>query len=55
MDAGSVVVHVFQGEERRAEYALEELWGGPSGKHVRRIEPKQTVHTVDTLQAAGGR
>lgn len=50
VDAGSVVAHVFL-EGYREQYDLEELWGGPDGRNVRRVAPKQTVHTLDTLGA----
>jgi asparagine synthase (glutamine-hydrolysing) len=32
------------------EYALEELWGLPDGSNIRRVAPKATLHTLDTLQ-----
>ena len=50
VDAGSVVVHVFQ-RGYREEYALEELWGAPGGRNIRRVAPKPTLHTLDTLSA----
>jgi hypothetical protein len=49
VDAGSVVAHVFL-EGHRQEYALEELWGLPDGSNIRRVAPKATLHTLDTLQ-----
>lgn len=48
VDAGSVVAHVFL-EGYREEYALEELWA-PDGSNIQRVAPKQTVHTLDSLQ-----
>jgi ribosomal silencing factor RsfS len=48
VDAGSVVAHIFQ-QGYREEYALEELWGGARGQHITRIDPKPTLHTLDTL------
>lgn len=48
VDAGSVVAHVFL-EGCRREYALEELWGLPDGSNLRRVAPKPTLHTLDTL------
>lgn len=50
VDAGSVVAHIFSGAAHREEYALEELWGGPGGRHIRRVAAKQTVHTLDSLK-----
>jgi ribosomal silencing factor RsfS len=50
VDAGSVVAHVFLGGYRQ-EYALEELWGLPDGSNIRRVAPRQTVHTLDSLTA----
>lgn len=34
-----------------AQYNLEELWGEPGGRNITRVAPKQTVHTLSTLQA----
>ena len=50
VDAGSVVVHVFL-EGYRQEYDLEGLWGEPDASNIRRLEPKQTVHTLQTIRA----
>ena len=47
VDCGSVVAHVFQ-EGYREAYDLEGLWGRPG--RVKRLAPRKTVHTLDTLQ-----
>lgn len=49
VDAGSVVAHVFL-EGYREEYALEELWGARDGSNIKRVAPKTTVHTLDSLR-----
>ena len=49
VDAGNVVAHVFL-EGYRQEYALEELWGLPGDTNIRRLAPRQTVHTLDSLR-----
>lgn len=33
------------------QYDLEGLWGRRRGANIRRIAPKQTVHTLDSLRA----
>lgn len=32
VDCGSVVVHIFDGQEARANYNLESLWAAPKAK-----------------------
>lgn len=33
------------------QYDLEGLWGHRNGSNIRRIAPKKTVHTLDSLRA----
>jgi ribosome-associated protein len=48
VDAGSVVVHVFQ-EDVRKEYDLEGLWG--EGTEIARVAPLQKKYTLNSITA----
>lgn len=49
VDAGSIVAHVFLGDEARDHFDLEGLWYG-LGAPIVRIEQPETIHTIDTMR-----
>ena len=36
VDCGSVIAHIFQGEETRMQYNLEKLWADPATEESKR-------------------
>ena len=36
VDCGSVIAHIFQGEEARMQYNLEKLWADPASRESER-------------------
>jgi hypothetical protein len=49
VDCGSVIAHIFDGQEARAQYDLDSLWAAPPATGLEREPAGSSSHAVQSM------